>query len=70
MLKVDFETYFQDRIWFGWWFRGWNDGDRDFWQIGGWVRDPSIRYHRGIYMMSDGRNDDDLHYWDWLTKYE
>ena len=72
MINVDFANYFRSRIWFGWWYRGYVDDDDGIYTLLrlNWCRDPNSDYHRGIYMMSDGRNGKELHYWDWLTKHE
>ena len=71
MVKIDWKLYFRQRIWFGWWHRGWYDED-DIWKMD-WCRDPNPVYHWGIYMMSAGsagRNKEELKYWEWTTKYE
>jgi len=43
MIKVDLKRFFRQRIWFGWWYRGYCNDDERF-QMGGWVRDPNPKY--------------------------
>ena len=55
MINIDFKNYFHDRIWFGWWYRGWSThGSILAGEIGGWCRDPDAYF--GIYTLEEVRN--------------
>jgi len=56
MIVVDLKNFFRDRIWFGWWYRGWID-EEDFFQFGGWCRDPKKEYRWKIKQIHPEFND-------------
>jgi hypothetical protein len=42
MIKIDFQKFMYDHVWFGWWYHpAYNE--RDGFRLGRWVRDPHSR---------------------------